>query len=886
MLTPEPPLLPRRFLKWFCDEALLEEIDGDLHESFLKNRIRNGNTKAQLQYWLDVLQFFKPYSFEKYSPTKQYLPMVKNYLLISSRNIIKRKGFAAINILGLGLGLTAVMLVGLYIHHELTYDQQVPNAKNIYRLVNDYRDQTYTCMSFENFNSSDYETQVRLVNHLRNYEGVAEACHFVPNKSAIGPNVKWYVRANAKQFVLDDFLFTNTGVAFQRIFPQSFILGNSETAFSNFQTAILTESTAEFIFGDRWKEKNLLEQELEIGDERYLITGVVSNVPGNTHFDFGIILNQKQIPSWAGYTYFKTNGTADAPSIVATLNREIDQVYPGYKEDILNKGIREIPLGDIHFTEGMLYEIKTVANREYLKIFAMVGLVILVIIWTNYANLSIATYANRQMELGIRKVMGAQVADVALQILTEALMLTFICAPFIWCLLYLLLPYLNVLLEVAISLSLLSAPLSLMVFFGLLLLTGAISGLYPAFIFSKKPLLTLFKGRLNNSKNGRFFHLRRVLLTMQFFILIGLMSLAIIIHQQMTYIQQKSLGFNTEGVVYFDVDGAEKYNELQNILSTLPEIEAIGAGMVPGQDMYNQLTYKMQEGDEVFSDGTFIYTSVGSMEVYNIHSIVWQQLKSGIERVFVINETAAQKLANSLGAEPSDLIGRTLIMEPEDEHENGAGYPYVIADIIADFDYFNLKYEAQPMMIQVHNQKETWINNMIIRATTNEWVATIDKIEAAYMSVEKEQPFNLTFLDHHLEQLYEKERNAGKLASILTGICFILSLMGLVGIVGYITLGRQKEIGVRRVFGASVSDILGHMSKEYVVMMVAATLAALPAAIYLANQWLSNFAYRITPSVLVVVVSGLVTLLIVVGVVVTQSLKSARKNPADALRYE
>ena len=339
-----PPKLATRFLRWFCSEELIEEIEGDLEEAYQFRRKQHGKLKADIWFISDVIKFFKPYSFEKHSMSKQFLPMFKNYVKVSLRNISKRRGFSAINTIGLSIGITSVMLVGLYIHHELTYDQSFPDSDNIYRLVNKYRDQTYSCMKFNDYYGSSYETQLQLTNHLREYDGVGEACHFVPNMSAIGPASKWYVRADGREFVRDDFLFTNTGMAFQAIFPQDFLLGSPESAFATFETVVLSETVAKQLYGEEWRFFDLLSKDLKIQDETFKVAGVVADVPGNVHFDFGILVHQKEIPSWAGYTYFKTIPGVSGEEILAQVNRDVELFYPGYKEDVLSKGIEMVPL--------------------------------------------------------------------------------------------------------------------------------------------------------------------------------------------------------------------------------------------------------------------------------------------------------------------------------------------------------------------------------------------------------------------------------------------------------------------------------------------------------------------------------------------------------------
>lgn len=886
---PTPPRLADWWLRIYCSEELLEEIQGDLTEAYYFRLANYGKVKADFRYCLDVLQFFKPYSFEKYSRSKQFIPMFDNYLKISLRNLYKHKHFAAINMLGLSVGIASVMLIGLYLQHELTFDQSVPDSTDVYRLVNDYRDQTYTCMKFDSYYDSDYETQLRLTDHLRQYDGVQEACHFVPNMSAIGPSRQWYLRTDDKSLVVDQLLFTNTGHAFQSMFPQEFVAGSPSNAFSKFQTVVLTVTSAQRIFGNDWQKEGLIGQTIALGQEQMEIAGIIADPPKNLHFDFEIIVHQRLIPSWGAYTYFKTTPAMAGKNILAQLNTNIETVYPGYTADVLSKGVRITPLQDIHFTGGMLYEIKQIANKKYLSTFGLIGIVILLIIWTNYANLSVALYTGRQKELAIRKVMGARKKDVSLQVTVEALLLALLCLPIILGLLYFVIPQANQLLQVEIVPAATFQMETILSILGLLLLTGIISSFYPALIYGKKSVLALIASKINTKKSSGFFQFRTVLMTVQFFMLIGLMSLSMVIMKQMDFVQEKSLGFESEGVIFFNVADAQQFQVLKSTAEAMPEVAAVGKGMVPGQDMYNQLTYKMRTGQTTFSDGTLIETSLGSMDVYNIQSSAFSRLRQDTEAtVFVINETAAKKLANDLKVDRNDLIGKTIVTEPEWENEEfGNGIPYVIADIIDDFDYFSLKYTAQPLLISVNNNPNSWTYNMILRVTTNDWPQTIGKIEKAYLAVESENPFNLQFLDDSLEELYVSERSSGILTTVLTGICVLLAIMGLIGIVGYVTFTRQKEIGIRKVFGASIRQVFQVIFKEYLIMLFIATLLTIPVAVFLGNEWLSVFAYRISPSYETIgLMSGIITMIVVLVVVTIQSYKTVQKNPTETLKYE
>ncbi|WP_367391840.1 FtsX-like permease family protein [Lewinella sp. LCG006] len=879
-----PPAWARRFLTWFCDEHLLEEIAGDLEEAYYHRCTKLGESRARQLYVADVFTFFKPYAFEKYSRAKQFLPMLDNYFKIALRNIFHRKGFTAINAVGLIVGMSAIILIGRYLHHEYTYDEAAAQADLTYRLVNKYRDQIYTCMSFPRFNESEGEEQLALLNHLKTYDQVAQACHFVPTNSDIGGGGQYFVRFDEEQLVTNNILFTNTGAAFQELFPQTFLLGTPGAAYSNFSTAVLTESLARRWFGEDWAVRRLLGKNLQIGEDNFVLAGVIADVPDNSHYTFEMLLHQQRIPSWAAYTYVQLKQPGQLAAVMTQLNQDVDLVYPGYSEDELSKGVEAVALKDIHFTEDMLYEIKPVANANYLSAFGWVGLIVLLIIWTNYTNLSVAMYADRQREIGMRKVLGAQANDISLQLLLEAVCLAFICLPLILMVVTFVVPYFDALMGVQIGIQSLFSITSLLTIAGLLLLTGLISGSYPALVYGRRSTMKLFGKDWQKVFGNRHFNFRNALITLQFFLVIGLLSMTFFIFQQMKFVETTDLGFESEGIIYFNIDGQEKLQQLQTVLEAMPEIVSTGAGGVPGSEMFNQSTYKLKDTEVVLADGTEQYISWGSLKTLGIDCASCAALETGKDRVFVINQTAAEKLATIRNTTPEQLLGDILITEPEWENEQyGFGIPRTIDGIIEDYNFFSLKYPHQSLLLSVYREAP-YAYEMLVKANTKDWPTTLQKIEKAYTAIETERPFEVNFLEDRLAKLYETETRSGKLLAILGMVAIVLALMGLSGVVAYLAYRRQKEIGIRKVLGASVRSILFRFHKEFSALLLVATILALPISLYLATLWLDSFAFRIQPHPLVIFAAGLITLVLVLIVISIQTRRAATRPPMEVLR--
>lgn len=879
-----PPAWADHFLRWFCSEELLEEIQGDLAEAFYHRVEQECLRSAKRQYVIDVFRFFRPYAFEQYSATKQFVPMFQNYIKIAIRNILKRKGYTLLNLSGLTIGLTAVLLIGIYLRFEWTYDQSIPDHEQVYRLVRDYRVQSYACMQFPEYNNSSAPEQQRLVSHLKEYDGIEDACQFVLSDSDIGDQQKQYLRWKDKKYITDKVLYTNTGSDFQKIFQQRLLSGTEDQAFGSMDRVILTKSMAQNILGEDWKNDQYLGQAIELGDKTYLLGGVVEEPAANLHFDYEIIVVQNMIPSWGAYTYVKTTGQSDMAVLIRQVNEKIDAVYPGFHEDVLEKGIWAIPVAQLHHTRNLLYELKPTADPVYLWTFFLVGIVILLIVWTNYANLSIAMYTGRQRELGIRKLFGARSKDISRQIMVEAVVLSLLALPLSWLALSLLLPVVNE--QMNIKLAQTPDWFSIMFGLGIVIVSGVISSIYPAIVYGKKSLVKLFDGHLNLNYGRRIFSLRNSLLLVQFVMLIGLLSSTLFIFQQLDFLKNKDLGFDPENVFYVAIDDLEQYETMRSVLASDPAIQAIGTGLTPGNEMYNQGTYKMLGSEEILSDGTIEETDISGLQVLGITCEPCKALAEGKSSVFVINETAARKLAEIRGVEPEALIGETVVLEPEWENEQyGYGVHRTIEGIIEDYHYFSLKYDHQSILLQVF-ANPGYVYRVLVRAQPGKWGEAVAAAENAYRGLESERPFTLSALETNLESLYQGEKQAGILMAGLSIVVVVLSLMGILGLVSFITFTRRKETGLRKLFGASVMDLLLRLNHDFVILVFAATLAAIPISLILIYNWLDLFAFHISPSPWVILMSGVLALCLIVVSVVLYAASSARKNPIEVLSAE
>ena len=877
-----PPRWANRLLEWFCDHNCLEEIQGDLHEAFYQRAKERGYLYARNKYALDIIRFLKPSVIRKFNVHRQHTPMLRNYLKIAIRSLIRQKQYALINGLGLTLGLCCVFLVILYLQNELRYDQFHEKSANTYRLDWTYRSQTYACVSF----GAD-EQQQRNAEGFSDISDVASITQFVTSYSEVtdGPTSYYVENEQGQRFAEDRVLFTNRGATFLEIFSWPFLAGNATSALSKPNQVIISESTAARYYGDDWQNRDDVLGSLLIMDSLTLmVTGVVENVPAYSHIDFDLAISLDKIPGWGAYTYLYLRPEAVVDQVSKKVNQAYATLHPETVSDPLHKGFTLQKLTDIHLYSNHLYELKKPGDVRYLYIFGMIGLVILIVTCTNYINLSVAMYAGRQKEIGMRKVMGARKRDVSGQFLLEAILLAFISLPIALLLLEILLPYFNQLMNLPLRNNFLRTTKLFLVAVGLALGIGTLSGLYPSLILSHKTLTQLFKGKLERINAD--LSLRRSLVGFQLVLLIALGNATMLINKQLTFIDQKDLGYEKEGIISFALNNPDDYRYIRDQLRSFSQVVEVGSGSLPGQLMYNQGTYTLQGAEPILDNGTSLYMDIGLMKTLGITHPALQKLEEGADEILLINEAAAELLGRIVHQEPSKIVGEVLITEPEYVNEEGEnGFPSVIDGIIEDFHYFTLKEAVNPMFLWV-SKEPGWVENVVVKAKTAQLYETIGHIREVYSQVQPDVPFQLQFMDERLETLYEQEQQIAQLSTGLSLVAILLAILGLSGLVSFMAYRRRAEISIRKVFGASVMQILLLINREFIFLVFIATLLAAPLAYFGINAWLDNFAYHITPHWLDLVWPGLISLAIVVLIVSLQSFRTAQRNPAQTLKEE
>lgn len=877
----DPPAWLSRLLLWFCDDDLVEAMEGDLYEAYKAIRRQRGVRAADLFYFRNVMRFLKPRFMQKLSNTQDYVPKMGNYLKVSLRNFGKYKLVSAINLLGFAIGLSVIVLAGEYVHYQLSADRFVPHADRVYRIIRGYRSQVYANLAFNNYCQSGKAAQMMNVEAFRQLPEIESVAQFAMSNSAIMGR-EYFVEAGDKRLPENKVLFTNTPTAFQDIFQWKVLAGRYDGNLMN--KVVVTERTAHKYFGEDWVLK-AVGASMKVGQSDYVVAAVIEDVPDNAHFDFSIAVMVEVLPnSWGAYTYalFKPFEALEAMEEKVTEAGYL--ASPNAREDPLEKGLYLQPLTSIHLGSDHLYELENNINPVYIYLFAIIGLVMLLITSTNYINLTVAIYANRFKEVGVRKVIGARKKDIRSQFLFESVFTTLLALPVALGLVYISLPYFNGLMAVKLQQAVVfsATHLGLVVFITLVI--GMVCGLYPAVVLARRPPLSLFQKGGQAAFSG--VRLRKLLIGLQFLLLMVLSGFAFYLNRQLHYVNEKELGFDREGILYFGLRSVEKYELIKAELLKNPNVLGVGTGGLPGNNPFNTMTYRFEGIDEVFDDAHQVYMDLGAARALGLWSSAFEDLVQGKRKVMVMNETAALKYEQITGKNRSSLLGSNLIEAPRYENEDGSfGFRVPIDGFIDDYNYFSLREQHSPLFIHVY-RKVDWVSDMHVKINPDALYQTVDFVQDTYYQYEQEQPFNGAFLEDRLRLLYGNENRIADLVAALSYLSVLLAFAGLIGLTYYMARLRQREVAIRKVLGAGMSSLLGIMSREFLIMALVASLIAIPLTLYAVNFWLESFAFHIMPDVFTLLILGLLGMLFMLVAVVSQSYHTANSNPVGALKQE
>ena len=798
--------------------------------------------------------------------------MFKNHLTTALRTIRRNKIFSGINLLGLALGLAAFWLIVLYIADELSYDRYNANAERIVRVVQHSR-------------WSDNDLHLALT-----------SAPFAPALKTAFPEIEDAVRINTegggiitygdKNIKQGDIVFADKSLL--HIFSYDFLYGDAGSALNQPSAVVITNSLALKLFGSAEKA---FHQTIYF-DKQFpsTITAIIKDIPGNSHLRFSAVrpFPADDTGDWQNFSIYTYLLLKEGINYT-----ELEKKLPAFAAETIQKamGITDYkmelqPLTSIHLHSNLGYELSANGNINRVYIFAAIALLILIIAMINYMNLTTALSASRIKEIGVRKAIGSGKRSIAGMFITEAVLVTCIAAFIAAVIVSLTLPLFNELTAKELSANRFGILNTILCLIAFSLLTGFISGIYPSLFLAKFKPIPALKGQLGKQSGSIFF--RKSLVVFQFVITVVMIAGAVIIYQQLQYALHTNLGFNKDEVLTFHIDDKKVRNQIPALKVQLlqnPLIKSVAAAGNPiGDNNLGGNGYKYEENNGAVSDHTkmaqelmvdadFVNTmEIKLLEGRNLSEAIPADQSGSV----LVNETLVRELG---WKEP---VGKQMLKASDDD---GNTAPKKVIGVIKDFHTYSLQHKIEPL-VMVMPSASSMEDNLYVRIAKGkipEGLAYIDKV---YRQFDKTNQATYHFLDQNFAKQYDAEKKQGQIAFLFSILAILIACLGLFGLATFSVSQRIKEIGIRKVLGASVAGIVVLLSKDFLKLVLIALCIATPIAWYAMSKWLEDFAYRIELTGGVFIVAGITALVLALLTVSFQAIKAAVANPVKSLRTE
>jgi len=802
--------------------------------------------------------------------------MFKNYLLVAIRNISRQKFYAFLNVMGLTVGIASCLFITLYVKDEISYDRMHPDADRIYRV---------------NLDAKLAAQEIAVA--VSCPPMAATLIHEVPEVESavrVASNGRVVIKYEDKAFTQDRVFSADSN--FFTFFNFPLLEGNPKSALKERNTLVLTEGVARKIFGS----ENALGKLLAVGSDTatYVVTGVAKDLPGNVHFKFDVILTGESSPAfrdpiWMNNylaTYLKIHKGLShqtvkskiddltikyiGPEVERFMGMSLDQ----FKQQGSRFGYTLIPLTDIHLHSNYQAEIEPQGNIQYVYLFSVIAIFILVIACINFMNLATARSAGRAKEVGLRKTLGSLSRHLVTQFLAESFVFSLLAATLALGLVYSLLPFFNTLAGKELFFESLVSNDLLILLFGIVVLVGLMAGSYPAFYLTSFKVTEVLKGKVREGMKGGA--VRSGLVVFQFGVSIFLIIATAVIFQQMQYVQNKNLGLDRDNVLVLTntqnlQSAAEPLKEA--ILTQSSVVAASYTNSVPALNTEGASPFRIEGSEEdhlvvrYFTDYDQLETMGYSLQEGRFFSRDFPADSTAI----VINEA----LMNELGWK--EAVGKELF-----GFNRGGRVPYKIVGVVKDFHFESLRNNVRPTAMFLNTDAASFLT---IRFVNNPR-ETVSAIENLWRQYAGNEPFEYSFLDQDFDALFRSEQRLGNLFTTFTVLAIFIAALGLIGLAAFTAEKRTKELGIRKVLGASEISLVNLLSKEFTKLVVIALAFSIFPAWYFTSQWLQGFAFRISLSIWVFIGAGAVALVVALLCVVFQALRTARINPAKSLRYE
>lgn len=803
--------------------------------------------------------------------------MIKNYFKIAVRNLMRNKVFTFINVFGLAIGFTCCLLISGFLYDELSYDKFPANAKDIYRVE-------------INIEKKDFYSAVDVAvgkGMKSNYPEVLDYARMLNWKNV-------FVKYGNNQFKEPSIGSVDSG--FLTMFSIPFAKGDVSTALKEPYSIVLSQSLAKKYFGSEDPMGKLLIINSNTKNP-YKVTGIIGKLPGSLHFSTEAFISFYDDPNhqtWSNignYTYLKLKPGTDPKKLEAKFPGLVSKyVVPEVQHDMgvsLSEAQKSVgtfvfylkPVENIHLYSSNKDELQANGSIKYVYIFAALAFFILLLAAVNFTNLSTAASIKRSKEVGIRKVMGSGRKQLVSQFLSESVLLTFTAFLFALVFVYFLIPYFNTLSgkNILFSSFLNYKVISVELLF--VLIVGIFAGMYPAFFLSSFNIISILKGKNNTAPQGTK-GIRSGLVVFQFAVSISLIICTILVYRQLHFMQNQELGFDkTQTLIINDSyllgknQPAFKQQLLQDsrvVSATLARDIPVGADDMDGTQAYAKNNIDDESRTEIHINKYHVdYDYIKTLGMQMVNGRNFSLDYSTDSAAFILNETAVKEFGIK-----GDPVGQTIVCSGQKE--------YKVIGVVKDFYYKSLKLKVEPLVMMLgHNN---W--NIIAKVKTADIKGLLASLKTTWNSYDATGPFSYNFLDDRFEAVYKNEERTGTIFTLFAIISVIIASLGLFGLSAFSIAQRTKEIGVRKVLGADVSQVVLLLSKEFLYMVLIAFLVAVPVTWFAMHKWLQEFAYRIDIGWVTFLVAGCAALLIAFATVSFQAIKAAIANPIKSLRTE
>ena len=815
--------------------------------------------------------------------------MLRSYLTIIFRNLRRRKVFTFINISGLSAGIASCLLIVLYVQDELSYDRFLNHSDRLYRVTTHF-----TAEGKE----SGYATAPPPL--------AAAMQHDLPEVQAVTRVLRWNdFTMRPETGVNEKESFREHGVYYAEpnffdVLNYPLLAGDAKTALKNPGSLVLTARTARKYFGNEMAWQEMVGKNVRVGKSEWpcKITGIVADLPAQSHFHFDMLLYEASMfgeifegGNWGWpivHTYALLN--ADAAKQPGAFAKKLNTLVPRYVLPYIKKespkdaenarvAFALQPVTDIHLNSNLLRESEPNSQMAQVYIFSLIAVFILLIACVNFMNLSTAQSAQRAREVGVRKVLGSEQRQLIGQFLLESLLLTGLSTALAMVLITAINPVFSQLVGKSIVFNPLAQPWLLACIAGLTLIVGLVAGSYPAFYLTRFRPQEVLKGKLIASKGS--YNLRNGLVVFQFALSIGLIICTLLVYQQLRFIQEKNPGFDKENILVIHNGGEINEQEKEAFAQALSANSAIAnvsfATSIPAQSEFHMRSFNIENSPDSFGFNWFqadeAYLKTMGLQLAAGRGFA-RHLASDTAAV-LLNEAAVRELGLK------DPVGRYLILNqgaPDQARLQVIG-------VLKDFNFESYHQKVKPLAIQYF--RNVYLDDYIlVRLAAGNPTNSLAHAKAQWKAFEPKIPFTYSFLDQDFDALFHAEQKLSNVMLVFTALAIFIACLGLFGLAAFTAEQRTKEIGIRKILGASVFSILSLLSRDFVKLILVSFVIAIPIAWYAMNQWLQNFAYRIDIAWWIFGIAGLGALAIALLTVSFQAIRAALANPVKSLRSE